>query len=151
MKGPVRAKFRCLSITHKWDDSWLIELGPVMQRGEHSEENKSFWEASPSGECHLTYQVEHDLKIGAYYYIDMVPNDDGQWELASVMQYGQGSGEIFMSHYRTYDYQKPIPAGLLRGNLKIGIDGKKTEALKTFGNPGGKWDVKLTFAEASDD
>ena len=151
MKGPVRAKFRCLSITQKWDGLWIVELGPVMQRGENSEENKSFWEASPSGECHLTFHAEHDLKIGAYYYIDMVPNDEGEWELHSVMSSSHGSGEVYLSHYKNYDYKKPMPVGLLRGNLKIGIDGEKTSALESFGRPGGKFDVTLTFAEASDD
>jgi hypothetical protein len=147
----VRAKFRCLGITEKWDGSFVAELSPVMQKGENSEENKQFWSASPSGECHLTYHAVHDLKVGAYYYIDMVQDDEGKWSLDEVSDRGEGSGEVFFYYYRNYDYQKPKPHGLITGNFKIGIDGQHTNALSAFGKAGTKWKVDFTFAEASDD
>jgi len=149
MKGPVRAKFRCLAITQKWDKSWQIELGPVMQRGKQSEENKRFWECSPSGECHLFFHEKHPFEVGAYYYIDMAPNDEGLWTLSTVTHQTGGSGEVFFSHYLSYDY-KNMPAGLLNGHFKIGVDGAKTSALQTWGDAGGRWDVSFNFAEASD-
>jgi len=151
MKGPVRAKFRCLGVTQKWDKSWQIELGPVMQRGKNSEENRKFWECSPTGECHLFFHQEHPFEPGAYYYIDMVPNDAGVWELQDVTKRSGGSGEVFFSHYRQYDYQQGKPVGLLNGHLKIGVDGNKTQALQTWGDPGSHWDVTFTFAEPSDE
>ena len=151
MRGRVRAKFRCLGITQRWDGSWIVELGPVMQRGKHSKENEQFWSASPSGECHLTYQGEHPFKAGDYYYLDMGPNDEGDWTLGSVTDNGEGSGEVFFSVYHGYDYQKPIPKGMRQGNFKIGIDGDHTDALKTFGTAGSSWDVSFVFAESSDD
>ena len=146
----VRAKFRCLGITYKWDQTILAELGPVMNRkSENFEENKKFWQASPTGECHLTYHAEHDLEIGAYYYIDMVQDDDGEWELSEVSSRGEGSGEVFFSCYRSYDYQNK-PKGMLNGHFKIGIDGHHTDALAAFGEAGRKWKVAFTFAEKSD-
>jgi len=123
MKGPVRAKFRCLAITQKWDKSWQIELGPIMQRGKQSEENKRFWECSPSGECHLFFHEQHPFEVGTYYYIDMTPNDEGLWTLSTVTHQDGGSGEVFFSHYRSYDHRKPLPVGLLNGHFKIGVDG----------------------------
>ena len=153
MKGPVRAKFRCLRIAQVWNGGWEIELSPVMQRGDNSEENKRFWEASPSGECSLFYHREHPFEVGAYYYIDMVPKDGGDWSLGSVTKQGGGSGEVALSCYKTYDYRQPKPVGLLRGEFKVGIDGSKTEALACFGEPadGHDWDVQFKFAEPSDD
>jgi hypothetical protein len=119
------------------------------RKSENFEENKKFWQASPSGECHLTYHKEHDLELGAYYYIDMVQDEAGEWELCEVVNHGGGSGEVFFSHHRNYDYQN-VPTGLLRGNLKIGIDGHHTEALAAFGEPGKKWKVAFSLAEPSD-
>lgn len=147
----VRAKFRCLGITNKWDRSILAELGPVMNKKcENFEENKKFWQASPSGECHLTYHGEIDLEIGAYYYIDMVQDDSGDWTLCSVTDQGKGSGEVYFSYYRNYDYQNK-PNGMLNGYFKIGIDGHHTEAMSAFGKADTKWKVTFTFAAPSDD
>jgi hypothetical protein len=147
----VRAKFRILSITKKYDGIIEAELRPVMnKKSENFEENKKFWQASPSGECHLTYGDECDLQLGAYYYIDMVPNEKGLWTLHSVTDQGEGSGEVFFSHYLSYDYREPRPKGMISGNLKIGIDGHHTAAMQAFGKAGTKWDVNFGFAEPSD-
>jgi hypothetical protein len=147
----VRAKFRCLSIAEKWDRSFVAELAPVMQKGENSEENQKFWNASPCGECALTFNVEHDLEVGAYYYIDMVADEKGGWSLNSVTDRGEGSGEVVFYFYRQYDWKKTKPHGLITGELKIGIDGHHTEALAAFGKAGTKWKVEFKFAEASDE
>jgi len=149
--GPVLAKFRCLEITQKWDGTWLVKLSPVMQRGENSPENKSFWEASPSGECELVYHAEHPIKIGAYYYIKMTPAEGGNWSLSALSKWSTG-GEVSLSHYGIYDYRNK-PKGLLSGHLKIGIDGTKTKALESFGEPrdDNKWNVEFVFAEPSDE
>lgn len=145
----VRAKFRCLGITHKWDGSIIAELGPVMNRKcENFEENKKFWQASPTGECHLTYNVKADLQVGAYYYIDMI-SEEGEWQLNEIIHRGEGSGEVFFSYYRNYDYNNP-PEGMIRGHLKIGIDGNHTNALALFGEAGTKWKINFIFAAPSD-
>jgi hypothetical protein len=149
--GPVRAKFRCLEINHKWDGTRIVKLSPVMQRGEHSEENRRFWEASPNGDCELVYHVDHPIELGAYYYIDMIPTSDGDWNLSTLSKWSTG-GEVSLSHYRNYDYRNK-PKGLLSGHLKIGIDGTKTEALESFGEPtdDNRWKVEFRYAEPSDD
>jgi len=154
--GPlVRAKFRCLSITQKYDGLWLAELRPVQQKGVNSEENKKFWEYSPNGECNLTYYAKHALEIGAYYYIDMEqvehPQPNGEhWTLNSISRNESGGGEVYLSWYKAYDYQKPKPEGMLSGSLKIGMEAKAQGALAALSTPGSKWNVKFNFAEASD-
>lgn len=150
----VRAKFRCLGITEKWDGSFIAELSPVMQKGENSEENKLFWKYTPAGEATLTYHKEHDLEIGAYYYIDMVPHKDGGWSLSSVTKDGnhgkRTGGKIVLSYCRKHDY-RDVPTGLLRGVLEVQLSGEANGTLDFFGDAGSLWKVTFAFAEASDD
>ncbi len=159
MSGRIRAKFRCLSITKKWDTSYVIKLGPVMKNGtsEHFEENKKFWDATPTGECKLTYQGAHPFEIGAYYYIDMdaretprkgVTPSTTEWQLGTVSRHTSG-GELTLWGRTKYDWQGPKPVGVvLEGNLTLGIGSH--EVVDLFGKPGGIWDVQFTFAEKSD-
>lgn len=147
----VRAKFRCLSIAEKWDGKFVAELGPVMQKAEDSnKENKAFWKYTPSGDASLTYNAEHPLKVGDYYYIDMVPKEDGDWTLSSVLRNTHG-GEIVLSHHRSYDYKEGAPKGLLNGQVKMSLSDEAEGALAAFSEVGSAWGVAFNFAEASDD
>lgn len=155
--GPsIRAKFRVLSIKQSFDGSIVAELRPVWQKGKNSAENERFWKASPSGECTLVFHRQHDLVLGAYYYIDMTRYYDSEkvedaWSLGGVSKRGKGSGTVDLSYYKNRDWSKPTPVGLLSGDIKISIDGEHTDALKSFGEPVSQWRVEFTFAEASDD
>lgn len=75
----VRAKFVCNSITRQrhWDPSkgetQTIKLTPVVGG---SEENKAFYEATPSGSIELMTVNEETAKsfeLGKYYYVDFTP------------------------------------------------------------------------------
>jgi hypothetical protein len=151
----IRAKFRCLSVTEKWNGEFVGEFSPVMQKGENSEENKKFWKYTPAGEAELTFHEEHDLQVGAYYYIDMVADDDGEWSLSSVTKdghrdQGRTGGKVALSYYRSHDY-RDVPKGLLRGSLEMQLSGEANGTLDLFGEAGGRWKVTFTFAEPSDD
>lgn len=72
----VRAKFICNSITHTkhWDKNKglvaTIKLNPV---NGSNDENKAFFDATPSGEISLGIikeEVAKKFEIGAEYYID---------------------------------------------------------------------------------
>ena len=74
----VRAKFTCNSITRQqhWDKSkgeiQSIKLAPVTSG---SEENKAFYEATPSGEISLNtlnQAAGNYFELGKEYYIDFV-------------------------------------------------------------------------------
>ncbi len=150
----IRAKFRCLSVAEKWDGTFVGQFGPVMQNGENSEENKKFWKYTPAGDAELTYNKEHDLEVGAYYYIDMTADADGDWFLSSVTkdgsrQQGRTGGKVELSYYRDHDY-RDVPKGLLRGSLKVQLSGEANGTLDLFGDAGSKWKVEFIFAEPSD-
>lgn len=92
----VRAKFRVMEIKQMWNGGLtVVRLLPVMAKTstwpEGSEENRSFWEATPSGESELVYSGfdEIPFQIGKCVYIDMMeltnkPDTDRSWELQTV-------------------------------------------------------------------
>lgn len=146
----IRAKFRCMKTSHSWDGFHGAEFRPVYQKknGQEShnfEENKLFWEATPAGDATLTYQGPHEFVPGAYYYIDMIPDEQGTWRLGEMKLWGSDSynaGDIWLSSAWKYE------PGLRYGEVKMTI--KFATTLKLFGAPGSKWDVLFHFAEASD-
>lgn len=150
----VRAKFRCLGITHKWNKEIVAELGVVMnKKGEHYQENKLFWEYTPTGKCELVFHEECELEVGAYYYVDLVETEEEDaWHLNSLRLSDNGQGDVSFSWYKPRkDYQAPLGAGMHRGSLEMGIESGKTKALDAFQKPGTRWKVAFTFANASDD
>lgn len=86
---PVRAKFRCLEVTERFTrhegDTALsqrsVRLAPVLYRkGSHDlcDENRSFWEATPSGEITMTItntEAALQFEVGADYYVDFTKAD----------------------------------------------------------------------------
>lgn len=151
----VRAKFRCMSITNRYDGIVTAELKAVMNRkGGNYEENKMFWEYSPNGEAHLTFKTDCTMAVGAYYYIDMCllegeTKEDGTWLLQNVSRYDSGGGSIDMCMRRNYDHRN-IPRGLIYGTLKISLDAKAKGAIDMLKDPGTSWSVNFSFAEPSD-
>lgn len=78
-KGNIRAKFRCMGVEKTWDGVEIVRFQAVYANKNHSicEENKSFWDATPSGELtfRITNPVSHGLaENGEYYYLDF--NED---------------------------------------------------------------------------
>jgi hypothetical protein len=71
----MRAKFYVESTTHYKSGGITVRLNPVLS---NTEENKSFWEATPSG--HMELQINNPsairfFDIGAEYYVDFIPSD----------------------------------------------------------------------------
>jgi len=143
--GRLRAKFRVLRVTQRWDNTWELHLAPVMAT---SEENKSFWDATPAGECDLIWRGPHEFQCAAYYYVELEPHHTGQWTLDSKVDRGYGAGDAEWSMYTQHQFTgKPPDDGLQKGNLKISLDGDKTAAWELLGVPREKWSIKFTLAE----
>lgn len=81
----TRAKFSCMSVEKQVDYrdrqksaseqgfTYTVKLQAVYS---NSEENKTFWEATPSGRIELTC-IHSDLFVpGADYYVDFTPAPD---------------------------------------------------------------------------
>ena len=89
----TRAKFRCESVEqvcHSANDwvknpdgtfdygrptshvtRWNVKMSPVCPSGPGNQENKSFWEASPSGSFVLGTIKDHGFVVGRDYYLDI--------------------------------------------------------------------------------
>lgn len=135
----IRAKYRVLQSIHGVNGH-ITKLGPVLPAsGEHTEENKQFWDATPSGECviHHTPGVE-PMPWGEFFYIDMVRNDEGRWT-GHVKDNGE-SGEVeFWA-----GWQEKSQDGIQHGKLTIGIGYEAT--LLRFGRGGRQWTITFTLA-----
>jgi hypothetical protein len=103
----VRAKFRVMEISRQWNGKLtVVRLLPVIAKApegsgyyvdpEGSEENRAFWDATPSGEAELVFKG-FDVpapfgEVGKCVYIDMEqldvepPEDErkNHWKLESV-------------------------------------------------------------------
>jgi len=150
----VRAKFRVLSVTKKWDGFTNVELGPVLQRGSNPE-NAEFWKFTPSGDCTLTFMGPalddrgQEYQPGDYYYIDMHKDDDGGWGLTTVAHHGEENGSVELNTRGGKYTAGHGEEGFRYGKLGMGLD--HAPALGWFDNPGGPWAVKFSFAEDSDE
>ena len=79
---PVRAKFRCLSVTLDYSGATEVKLRPVYPGSPASspaefEENRRFWGATPSGEVSMRLSEGSSaavaFKPGAFYWLDFTP------------------------------------------------------------------------------
>lgn len=74
----VRAKFRCDSVRkyRHWDCKkgflFEAEFSAVM---DNSEDNKKFWEATPSGSIKISTYKEDMFEVGKEYCLDFIPVD----------------------------------------------------------------------------
>ena len=139
----IRAKFRCLLTTCSWDNIHRAEFKPVYQKKDNgsdgnAEENKTFWEATPSGEATLNFRGPHEFVPGAYYYLDMEPDETGTWTYSSLTRFPT-NGEVVLNLY----CQSPNP-GLQYGTLKMNIT--RLGTLQLFGEVGTRLNVTFTKA-----
>lgn len=76
MSEAIRCKFTCISVTKHlhWNRSgsylYDFEFNPVTSG---SEENKSFYEATPAGSVKLSTLKEDHFVVGKDYYLDIIP------------------------------------------------------------------------------
>lgn len=92
----VRCKFRVLSVTEHFSHfespdgkldskvvtSTEVRLVPVQHKG--SDENRSFWQATPSGELRMTITnpaAAMRFEVGRTYYLDFTPAEGGAYHL----------------------------------------------------------------------
>lgn len=149
----VRAKFRCLGVTKKWDGLSFVEFGPVLQDGKNPE-NAEFWKFTPSGEATLNFRGPvfddrgEEYSPGDYYYIDMHKDDDGGWCLTTVTQHGDDNGSVELNTRGGKYTAGHGEDGFSYGKLTMGLD--HAPALGWFDNPGGPWSVEFTWAEKSE-
>ena len=139
--GQVRAKFRCMEISHHWNgECTIVRFMPVMARNgcwkddeTASAENASFWHATPSGEMKLTFKnpYHHDFELGHSYYVDMAPDDAGDWELR---EYRRVSSQLDVVVSRSW-----------ADEVKMSINNE--DAWPAFAVPiGSKWHVEVSPA-----
>lgn len=156
----IRAKFRCLEITTRYDGNITAKLAAVKREGKDSE-NSHFWKYSPNGECELTFYKECNVEVGSYYYIDLdrvieKPSHQDRkdhpalWEL-SRRDENNSYFNIELSWYLTRaDYSQPPPAGLISGRFKVGLSEDAVGAREGFKPTCSLWTVAFLFAEKSD-
>ena len=147
----IRAKFRCMSIAKDYRGCTTVKLSPVIPKKglPNFEENRKFWEYSPSGECALTFTGDHQhldaagnpFEEGSFYFIDMERRDTTlPWVLSMVSRWFGGNAEVTLSIHCS------VGSGLESGWLKIGLSEKATDARDQFGEPSDGWSVRFSFA-----
>lgn len=162
-----RAKFRCMSVTRDTcgspfhPSSWRTEARLIPIKAfpnydrdgdpnidpDHAKENADFWKYTPSGEC-CWY---HNAELGVPYYIDMVPDPDGDWK-AEEYTLSESYLNVTLKHMTTGTRhrkgQEPEPYEYGTGEffqMGVNIEEASEGAWKPFvdAGPGSRW--KLTF------
>lgn len=76
MVEKVRCKMQCTEVgtVHGGlKPLYKARFSPVWGHGPDEEENKKFWEATPSGVLELNCTKEQFFECGRHYYIDILP------------------------------------------------------------------------------
>lgn len=146
----VRAKFRCMEITHDWEGRRRVLLRPVTATSpgapaDQRDENAAYWKASPSGELSLQFRGpdEQLLEPGAFYYVDLheargsgADPHDREWVLSFL---GLSATNIEVKLYANWDEHSQ----LIQGTLTLGIDNQ--DAWPIFmGKLGSSWHIELS-------
>jgi hypothetical protein len=139
----IQAKFRCMSVTRKWDNTEIAEFRPVNRGKDKDPENQKFWDATPSGEAALVFNGPSGFDPGDYYYVNMTPEADSRWTLCSVTRHQDQSGEAY---FRCEWIE--TSSGLVSAHLKMGVN--YPEVVDAFGKPNAKWKLEFVHAEKSD-
>jgi len=141
----IRAKFRCMSVTYHAEQDSDVRLLPVGPKGwaypDGCEENKAFWDATPSGEMKVGIKLGEPVpfQVGAFYYIDMKVAEEG-WKLWEVRQH---ENCLTVNLGLKWDTERE---GYVHASLEMTInEGSAADAYK--GKVGTKWSVVITPAE----
>lgn len=108
-----QAKFRVLEKSEKVIYAYVegkstpvprvtVRFWPVTAKNQWSnstdecEENRSFWNSTPSGEAELEMSPEEAAayEIGSTYFIDFAPSAEGSWVLDRTLLYASGQLEF---------------------------------------------------------
>lgn len=149
----VRAKFRLLEITRRYDGILVARLKAVLRKsGKNHPENEEFFKYSPNGECELTYQDVCPLDVGAYYYLDFQRVEEGHpdaWQLnRRVEEYD--NVDVALSWWRAHEHGTKRPAGLFQGSFKVCLSVAASGARTALQPVKSLWSFAIAFAEAND-
>ncbi len=143
----IRSKFRCMSVTYNADQASEIRFLPVVPKcsayPEGCEENKTFWEATPSGE--LKVGIEHGKEVpytvGGFYFLDIEEATEGdhRWKLWGVTEY-ETNINISMGLSWSNDRE------MVHATLELGINNKNCWPA-FLGKAGTKWSVTFIPTE----
>jgi hypothetical protein len=128
-----------------------LTVKPVIAKSddwpEGCEENRKFWEASPSGEMELRYGGETPFQLGDFIYVDMTPAEDDEeenlWKLYSVTQ---SETQLSIEFGLGWDHERYLRSAQFK--LDIHNEGAWDAFL---GNHGTKWKVTLTKCDGQHD
>lgn len=152
----MRAKFRCLSVTHRLTSGGKstdtsVELKPVIAKSSSwpggSEENVRFWSATPTGEANWVYRdvpANVPFVVGSYYYIDLEEIEgepcDRSWKLWKV-EHTESTLTVQLGLGWEQDSR------LASASLSMGIENRG--AWPVFENKAGsRWAVMVSDADA---
>jgi hypothetical protein len=152
----IRAKFRCLHIDNSLDKVTTAKLAPVIPKKglPNFEENRQFWEYSPSGEAVLTFKGDPKdsdgrlFVVGDFYFIDMEksavdPLTADAWVLARREEHLGGTCTVDL---RLEWRKSEDPRALREGFMRIGMSEKADAAQASFGRPANGWAVRFSYA-----
>lgn len=73
----TRCKFECVSVTKRkgWGGSPFLHDAEFLAVTDGSEDNKAFWEATPSGKLNVATVKPDVFEVGKFYYLDITPAD----------------------------------------------------------------------------
>lgn len=88
----IRSKFRCVEQTRHVEQAEVWRFRPVYPKGcagpdGECEENRQFWDATPSGELVVRGPAE-PFVLGDFYFIDATPAEAGEFKLYRCQQHG---------------------------------------------------------------
>lgn len=166
----VRAKFRCMSVNEDVNgqpfnrEAWLVQArllpikaSPYQWSGEgtnpdkdFADENAAFWKYTPNGEACWFFSA----KLGAPYYIDMVPDPDGAWK---VTEYTLSEDYLNVKINHEIEYEVHTKEGIqkrtrLNGEfftMGVSLEEASPGAWKPFvdAGPGSRWSLTFTLAD----
>ena len=142
----IRAKFRCMKRSVDWQQHVEIEMKPAYPQCSDepggSEENRKFWEATPSGSIRLLFREESIAFVpGDFYYVDVEQDDAGEWVLSTLTEGGSTLGVDLSRHWSDKD-------PMIDAQFKMHID--NAEAWSAFkGQVNKHWRVAFSPAPAS--
>ena len=143
----IRAKFRCMSATTHAEQPTEFRFLPVAPNcsgyPDGCEENKAFWEATPTGKLAVNIKKDVDAPyiVGDFYYIDMERDDVGGnlWKLWEVVQQEHNVDVKFGLNWNP-------DRDVVHAELEMGIE-NTTTWLAFLGIAGSKWSVNFTHTE----
>ena len=144
----VRAKFRVLEVRHILRGNLtVLSLKPVIAKSQHwpqgAEENRRFWEASPSGDMTLRFQrgTPLPLDLGDYVYVDLQEVGDEETRSWKLYEVSEGESQLGIKLGLPWLQKEALGSG----DLQLSIENR--EAWKPFqGKAGSKWAVVLVKA-----